>query len=81
MWLMVKRSRTKSRQLKEDCGGVEEGLKANQLNHEMCPIHADFKHFHAKEAKEFRLRRKVSSIMCAKVLSIMRADARRVTLG
>jgi hypothetical protein len=39
----------------------------------MCPIDADFKHFHAAEAKDFRLRRKV--------LSIMRADAGQVTSG
>jgi hypothetical protein len=45
----------------------------------MCPIHADFNHFHASEAKEFRIRRKVSSIMCAKVLSIMRANGWQVT--
>jgi hypothetical protein len=40
----------------------------------MCPIDADFKHFHAREAKDFPIRRKVSSIMWAKVLSIMRAS-------
>jgi hypothetical protein len=45
----------------------------------MCPIHRDFKHFNALEAKDFRKPRKVSSIMRAKLLSIMRADARQVT--
>jgi hypothetical protein len=45
----------------------------------MCPIDADFKRFHETEAKEFRLRRKVSSIMRAKVLSIMPPDAGPVT--
>jgi hypothetical protein len=45
----------------------------------MCPIDADFKRFHAMEAKEFRLRRKVSSIMHAKVLSIMPPNAEPVT--
>jgi hypothetical protein len=41
----------------------------------MCLIHADFKHFCAAETKEFQQRRNDSSIMRAKVLSIMRADA------
>jgi hypothetical protein len=45
----------------------------------MCPIHRDFKHFSASKAKDFRFRRKVSSIMSAKLLSIMRADAVQVT--
>jgi hypothetical protein len=45
----------------------------------MCPIHADFKRFHAPEAKDFRMRCKVSSIICANVLSIMPANARPVT--
>jgi len=45
----------------------------------MCPIDADFKHFHGVEAKDFRLRRKVSSIMRAKVLSIMLENAGPVT--
>jgi hypothetical protein len=47
----------------------------------MCPIHADFKQFHRPAAKEFRRRRKVSSIMRAKVLSIMPTNAGRVTPG
>jgi hypothetical protein len=42
---------------------IKGGLEANQPTHEMCPIHADFKHFHAPETKEFRESRKVSSIM------------------
>jgi hypothetical protein len=58
---------------------IKGGLEANQPTHEMCPIDADFKHFNARETKEFHEPRKVSSIMWAKVLSIMRADARRVT--
>jgi len=45
----------------------------------MCPIHREFKHFPASKAKDFRFRRKVSSIMSAKLLSIMRANAARVT--
>jgi hypothetical protein len=45
----------------------------------MCPIHADFKHFRGDKAKEFRRRRNISSIMCAKVLSIMRANGWQVT--
>jgi hypothetical protein len=39
----------------------------------MCPILADFKHFRRSKAKDFQVCRKVSSIMQAKVLSIMRA--------
>jgi hypothetical protein len=45
----------------------------------MCPIDADFKRFRAMEAKEFGYRRKVSSIMHAKVLSIMLPNAAPVT--
>jgi hypothetical protein len=45
----------------------------------MCPIYGDFKHFVRAETKEFRLCRKVSSIMRAKVLSIMPAIAGQVT--
>jgi len=40
----------------------------------MCPIGADFKHFRAVETCNFLHRRKVSSIMQAKVLSIMEDD-------
>jgi len=46
---------------------------------EMCPIHRDFKHFHAAKTKQFRHQRKVSSIMRAKALSIMPANAAAVT--
>jgi hypothetical protein len=42
-------------------------------------IHMDFKHFPAAKAKDFCRYRKVPSIMRAKVLSIMRANAGRVT--
>jgi len=42
-------------------------------------IHRDFKHFHTATAKQFRHHRKVSSIMRAKVLSIMPANERAVT--
>jgi hypothetical protein len=45
----------------------------------MCRIYAYFKHFYAPKAKDFRSRRKVSSIMRAKVLSIMPANAAPVT--
>ena len=69
---MVKRSRTKSRELKTS------GMQ-NQATHEMCLIYADFKHFCEPETKEFLLPRKVSSIMRAKVLSIMRASDLRLT--
>jgi hypothetical protein len=37
----------------------------------MCPIGADFKHFPARETRNFRLHGNTSSIMQAKVLSIM----------
>jgi hypothetical protein len=47
----------------------------------MCLIHRDFKHFAASKANHFRLRRKESSIMHAKVLSIMLPDAGEVTMG
>jgi hypothetical protein len=57
------------------------GPEANQGTLQMCPILADFKRFHGPAAKEFRRRRKVSSIMRAKVLSIMPANAGRVTPG
>jgi len=45
----------------------------------MCLIHLDYKHFHARNRQEFRQYRKVSSIMPAKVLSIMPTEARPVT--
>jgi hypothetical protein len=45
----------------------------------MCLIHADFKHFRLPETKEFLLLRKDSSIMRAKLLSIMRAGDARLT--
>jgi hypothetical protein len=40
----------------------------------MCLIHRDFKHFGQAIAINFEAPRKVSSIMRAKVLSIMRAE-------
>ena len=63
--------------LKEHCSGLD----ANHRTPQMCPIHADFKHFRGLKAKDFCCWRKVSSIMWAKVLSIMRAEARQVTMG
>jgi hypothetical protein len=45
----------------------------------MCRIHADFKHFPGTGTKDFGLRRKDSSIMRAKLLSIMPANGWRVT--
>jgi hypothetical protein len=47
----------------------------------MCLIHRDFKHFAASKANHFRQRGKDSSIMRAKLLSIMRAEAAPVTSG
>jgi hypothetical protein len=45
----------------------------------MCLIHLDFKHFYAAKTEEFRQHCKVSSIMRAKVLSIMPIEAKPVT--
>jgi hypothetical protein len=67
---MVKRSRTNFPGLERS----RSGRGANELNHEMCPIHRDFKHFCASKAEDFRHPGKVPSIMQANVLSIMRAD-------
>jgi hypothetical protein len=47
----------------------------------MCLIHRDFKHFAPAKANDFRDLCKNSSIILAKVLSIMRKDARRVRAG
>jgi hypothetical protein len=47
----------------------------------MCPILADFKHFRGAKVKEFRRLRKLPSIMSAKLLSIMPANAAVVTPG
>jgi hypothetical protein len=44
----------------------------------MCLIHREFKHFAPAKAINFADLRKESSIMRAKVLSIMRAEARAV---
>jgi hypothetical protein len=38
----------------------------------MCPDGADFKHFQPAKGSDSQDQRNVSSIMCAKVLSIMR---------
>jgi len=45
----------------------------------MCLIHREFKHFAAQNTKQFRHFRKVSSIMRAKVLSIMLPESGQVT--
>jgi hypothetical protein len=45
----------------------------------MCPIGADFKHFRASKTEDFRNQRNVSSIMQAKVLSIMEGVCAPVT--
>jgi hypothetical protein len=47
----------------------------------MCLIHRDFKLFAASKANHFRHRGKDSSIMRAKLLSIMPAKAAQVTSG
>jgi hypothetical protein len=59
--------------------GIQEVANAPLLTDQMCLIHRDFKHFHGTGTKDFRVRRKVPSIMSAKVLSIMRANAGLVT--
>jgi hypothetical protein len=58
---------------------IGESWDANRQTQQMCLIHRDFKHFAAPNAKQFRHRRNISSIMCAKLLSIMRADPAQVT--
>ncbi|WP_192739010.1 hypothetical protein [Bradyrhizobium sp. OAE829] len=60
---------------------IEASWDANQPTHQMCLIHGDFKHFDASKANHFRLQIKDSSIMRAKLLSIMRAEATPVTSG
>jgi len=57
-----------------DSKGLEAGPETNQQTFQMCLIHRDFKHFLHRKGKDFRGWRKVSSIMWAKVLSIMRAS-------
>jgi hypothetical protein len=49
--------------------------------HEMCLIHLEFKHFHTAKTEEFRQNCKVSSIISAKVLSIMPNEGMPVTAG
>ncbi len=70
---MVKRSRIKSLGIEGYLEGVGGALKANQQTLQMCLIHSDFKHLLHRKASDFRLACKISSIMSAKVLSIMRA--------
>jgi hypothetical protein len=53
-------------------------LLAEAQTYQMCLIHRDFKHLTADKATKFRVLRKVSSIMQAKVLSIMQAEAGQV---
>ena len=60
---------------------IEASWDANRPIHQMCLIHGDFKHFAASKANHFPHCRKVSSIMRAKVLSIMLPDAGEVTMG
>ena len=69
----------KSRKFNEGRRTFECETKANHELHEMCLIHLEFKHFHAGKAEEFRQSCKVSSIMWAKVLSIMLIEGRPVT--
>jgi hypothetical protein len=70
---MVKRSRIKSLGIEGHSRGVEERPDANQQALQMCLIHSNFKHLLQRKANDFRFVRKVSSIMSAKVLSIMTA--------
>src|SRR6202021_52276 len=69
----VKRSRTKSRKVEGRWEANRSAADAVRPIHQMCLIHRDIKHFPPPKAKDSRTRGKVSSIMCAKVLSIMRA--------
>jgi hypothetical protein len=69
---MVKSSQTKSLTSRRDG-------EAKRQTHQMCLIHGEFKHFATPITNHFQLCRKVSSIMSAKLLSIMPPDARRVT--
>ena len=73
MRLMMKRSRTKPLGFEGHSKGIEESPEAALQTVQMCLIHNDFKHLLHRKAKHFRLVRKVSSIMPAKVLSIMPA--------
>jgi hypothetical protein len=70
---MVKRSRTKSRKVEGRWEASRSEFDAVKPTNQMCLIHRDIKHFRPPKAKDFPTRGKVSSIMCAKVLSIMRA--------
>jgi hypothetical protein len=45
----------------------------------MCPFGADFKHFREGKTEDFRLSGNASSIIKAKVLSIMQDNGARVT--
>jgi hypothetical protein len=60
---------------------IEASWDANQPTHQMCLIHGDFKHFEASKANHFQHHSKNSSIMRAKLLSIMRVKTRQVTSG
>jgi hypothetical protein len=55
------------------------GPEYTQPAHQMCPIHNYFKRFQSEKTKDFPEWCKVSSIMQAKVLSIMRTNAEPVT--
>jgi hypothetical protein len=61
---MVKSSRTKSLAFYGLAGAM-------QQSRQMCPTGADFKHFGAAKIADSLDRRNISSIMQAKVLSIM----------
>ena len=54
-------------------------IGATDKNHQMCPPNKDFKHLTPLKATKFRAGRKVSSIIPAKVSSIMTIEAMRVT--
>jgi hypothetical protein len=58
---------------------IEESWNTGRQTQQMCLIHRDFKHLALSNARQFRRRRKVSSIMWAKVLSIMPVNAGQVT--
>jgi hypothetical protein len=60
---------------------IEAGRNATRETKQMCLIHGDFKHFAPGKANQFHGLCKLSSIMSAKVLSIMRAVPGRVASG
>jgi hypothetical protein len=53
----------KTSRIQDGLKRVADGVAANQRIHEMCLIHADFKHFQRPKTKDFPQPRNDSSIM------------------